>query len=301
MELHSLPHAVVVTYQPNDVNALLRELARQCQEVTVVDNGSRPELLAPLRACCERLGAQLVELGANRGIAAAQNIGISVALEQGAQHVLLSDQDSRPAPDMVKLLLEAMQEDARVAAVGPLPAEEGPDGDELVYVDRGWGPKRATKADLRQSRLEAAFLIASGCLVRREALEDVGPMREDLFIDHVDLEWGVRARNRGWRLLAVPEAGLTHSLGDKAVRIPGRAQPVHLHSPLRNYYMVRNTITLIRWSGLPARWRAGYCFWGAKYAAFNALAAGQGRQRRRMLAQGLRDGIRGRLGPYPYH
>lgn len=294
-------HAVVVTYQPPDITALLTELVRQCQEVTVVDNGSRPERLAPLRACCQRLGASLVELGSNRGIAAAQNIGVSAALAQGAQHVLLSDQDSRLAPDMVRLLFEAIREDPRVAAVGPLPAEEGPDGDELVYVDRGWGPKRATKADLRQRRLEAAFLIASGCLVRREALEDVGLMREDLFIDHVDLEWGVRARNRGWCLLAVPEARLTHSLGDKAVKIPGRAQPVHVHSPLRNYYMVRNTITLIRWRGLPARWRVRYCYWVAKYTAFNALAAGQGSQRRRMLARGLCDGLRGRLGPYPYH
>ena len=55
-------HAVVVTYQPPDVTALLTELSRQCDAVTVVDNGSDSAAVAALRASCRATGAELVLL-----------------------------------------------------------------------------------------------------------------------------------------------------------------------------------------------------------------------------------------------
>lgn len=290
-------HAVVVTHHPQDVSALLEELGRQCEAVIVVDNGSPEPVVAELRGACARTGAELLEMPTNLGIARAQNLGIEHAMAAGCDYVLLSDQDSVPAADMTALLVEAIEEDPRIAAAGPLPTEDREGADELVYVDRGWSPKRATRDELAQPRLDVAFLIASGCLVRVRAYTQIGPMREELFIDHVDLEWGVRARNLGWRLVAVPAARLEHSLGDEVVRLPGRAQPVHVHSPVRNYYIVRNTIELIKWDGFPTRWRIRYVYWAAKYAAFNAFLAGQGPSRRRMIARAVRDGVRGRLGP----
>ena len=295
--------AVVVTYHPGDVSALLAELAGQCDSVIAVDNGSDPAEVEALRKACDQVGARLLELGENLGIAAAQNRGVELAQSLAAESpesnfVLLSDQDSMPAPDMVARLLEAIEEDPAIAAVGPLPSEEREGADELVYVDRGWAPKRASRSELGLPRLDVAFLIASGCLIRLSALASVGKMREDLFIDHVDLEWGVRARKAGWRLVAVPAAKLTHSLGDDVVRLPGRDQPVHVHSPIRNYYILRNTIALVRTSLLPGKWRIRYCYWAAKYAAFNAFAAGDGKTRRKMLRKAAADGFKGRLGPF---
>ena len=291
-------HAVVVTYQPPDVTALLTELSRQCDAVTVVDNGSDSAAVAALRASCRATGAELVAMPANLGIAKAQNIGVARAMTSSPDFILLSDQDSLPAENMTALLVEAIEEDERIAATGPLPSEDREGADELVYVDRGWAPKRASRSELGLSRLDVAFLIASGCLIRLSALASVGKMREDLFIDHVDLEWGVRARKAGWRLVAVPAAKLTHSLGDDVVRLPGRDQPVHVHSPIRNYYILRNTIALVRTSLLPGKWRVRYCYWAAKYAAFNAFAAGDGKTRRKMLRKAAADGFKGRLGPF---
>ena len=217
-------HAVVVTYQPPDVTALLTELSRQCDAVTVVDNGSDSAAVAALRASCRATGAELVAMPANLGIAKAQNIGVARAMTSSPDFILLSDQDSLPAENMTALLVEAIEEDERIAATGPLPSEDREGADELVYIDRGWSPKRATKEELSRPRLDAAFLLASGCLIRVRALREIGPMREDLFIDHVDLEWGVRARRAGWRLVAVPAARLNHSLGDEAARA-GPADP----------------------------------------------------------------------------
>ncbi|MBE6483234.1 MAG: glycosyltransferase family 2 protein [Actinomycetaceae bacterium] len=289
--------AVIVSYNPPDtMRSLLEALHRQCDGVVVVDNGSGPASLKVLRHICREYGSHLLELGENIGIAAAQNRGITLARSHGADFVLLSDHDSTPAPNMVVLLSEALREDPQVAAAGPLPYEEREGADELVYIDRGWAPKRATREELQQERLDVAFLIASGCLIRMEALDGVGGMREDLFIDHVDLEWGIRARRAGWRLVVVPAARLTHSLGDEVVMLPGRRQPVHVHTPVRNYYILRNTVALIRQRVLPRKWRIRYTYWALKYVAFNAFAVNRRRERQRLMLRAIRDGLRGRLG-----
>src|SRR5659263_368215 len=119
--------AVVVTYGPDleATSRLLQALAAQVAHVIVVDNGSPAESVSALRGVLAASGGDLVALMENTGIASAQNVGIARARSAGASHVLLSDQDSVPAPDMVAQLLHAIGRavDAghRVGAVGPLP------------------------------------------------------------------------------------------------------------------------------------------------------------------------------------
>ncbi|WP_324650856.1 glycosyltransferase family 2 protein [Georgenia sp. H159] len=295
--------AVVVTYEPDlaVTGPLLTALAAQCQAVVVVDNGSAAQLRADLREECTRLGAELVELPTNRGIAAAQNVGIGRATD--ARYVLLMDQDSLPAPDMVARLAtgarQAAADGAPVGAVGPVSADTRSTTEQMVYVSRTWGPRRAREEEMHAERVETAFLIASGCLVPVPVLQDVGAMNEAWFIDHVDLEWGLRARRAGYHLYAIPGAHLAHSLGDRLTKLPGRAQEVHVHSPVRTYYLARNTVLLVRSGLLGWRWTVGYLVWLGKYVAFNALLAAPRRQRVRRMAQGLRDGVLGRTGPAP--
>ena len=299
--------AVVVTYGPDArTAALIEALARQCA-VVVVDNGSAPAALAEIADAVRRAGAQLIELGTNTGIAHAQNAGILRARKLGVDYVLLSDQDSLPDARMVATLVDRLERGtgaeatggtgAPIGAVGPYIAENKPGGDELVYVDRHWGPRRASAEELAQPAVEAAFLLASGCLIPMRVLEEVGPMNEAYFIDHVDLEWCLRARKRGYRMVVDTGAKLEHSLGDATVQLPGRTQPVHVHGPIRCYYLARNTIFLLRSGLLPWHWRTGYVVWLAKFAAFHSLVADRRAERITQLAAGLRDGLLGRGGP----
>jgi len=292
--------AVVVTFRPDATAAgeLLRALAPQVRDVVVVDNGSDASTVDALRAVLP--DAQVIALGENTGVAAAQNAGIARARELGATHVLLSDQDSVPAPDMVAALLRglhaAQQRGSRPAAVGPIAADTRSEDEVMVYAASRWGPRRSRQAPDADGLLPAAFLIASGCLVPVAVLDEVGTMRAEWFIDHVDLEWGLRARRAGRQLFAVADARLAHRLGDRLVRLPGRRQEVHVHTPVRVYYLTRNTVLLLRSGLLPLRWRLGYVLWLAKYVAFNALLAGSHRRRARLALRGLRDGLAGRTG-----
>ncbi len=236
----------------------------------------------------------------NIGIAAAQNLGIERALMGDATHVLLSDQDSVPTLDMVQQLHRCLEEqaalpDARpIAAVGPVPLDKrGSREDALVYSFTDWGPKRRA-IPAEGDVLEVPFVLASGCLIPREALLNIGPMNKGLFIDHVDLAWCLRAVDMGYRILICGDARLIHELGEETTRLPG-GREIHVQSPVRAYYMVRNTLLLMRAPFMPLKWKLGYLPYLTKYLGFYALAPGRGK-RLPLMARGLRDGVTGRTG-----
>lgn len=262
--------AVVVTHRPDvTVTAeLLHALTPQVAGTVVVDNGSPEETVRRLREVCRSTGARLEALSENVGIATAQNVGIALAREAGADAVLLSDQDSLPSPDMVSRLVDgyhrASAGDRRVAAVGPVTHDERQPGAPLLFSDRRWGPRRARLPRPDGELVEATFLLASGCLIPTDVLDTVGGMNDAWFIDHIDLEWGLRARRAGLVMLGVGGAVLRHHLGDSTLHLPGRERHVHIHSPTRNYYMARNTVLLVRSGLLPAAWRLGYLAWITK-------------------------------------
>jgi rhamnosyltransferase len=300
--------AVVVAYRPDPhrLRTLIRRLAPQVDALIVVDNSETATDRAAVAAAAN--GALLLSSGANEGVARAQNRGIRAALQAGAPFVLLFDDDSLPPPDLVERLLAGMRRAQRSgpppAAVGPFAFDERDPAHALVYGNTRWGPRMVSVDYARGDQsapVDAAFLLASGCLIDARALESVGPMREDLFIDHVDLEWGLRARRAGWGLYALADLPMPHRLGDRLLRLRwlgGRT--VHVHSALRNYFLVRNTLLLVRGPLMPAGWRAGYLWWIAKYALFNAVCVPARLERARMVLRGVRDGLLGRAGPAPF-
>jgi rhamnosyltransferase len=186
-----------------------------------------------------------------------------------------------------------------VAAVGPITVDERAEGATLLFEARRWGPRRAEVPDEDGALVPVAFLVASGCLVTADALDRVGLMNEPWFIDHIDLEWGLRATRAGYAMYGVAGAELRHHLGDRTVRIPGRERDVHIHSPVRNYYMARNTLLLVRSGLLPVAWRVGYVAWIVKYAVFYALAVPPRSRRVGLMLRGVAHAVRGRTGRLP--
>lgn len=292
--------AVIVTFNPElrPLRDLLVSLADQVDEVVVADNGSRNQ--SAVAELADEFECRSLLLPENLGIAAAQNRGIAYAKRLHATHVLLSDQDSVADQDMVAQLWHCLTEDGAgipVAAVGPVPLDpRGQAGQELVYSFTRWGPKRR-KIPTPGTCMEVPFVLASGCLIPVDVLDRVGPMNESLFIDHVDLAWCMRAGELGYRVLACGSAVLHHSLGDDIARVPGRQAAVHVHSPIRNYYMMRNTLFLQRATFLPTAWKLGYLWWMIKYIGYYLLLAPQRPRRARMFLRAVADGVTGKGGP----
>jgi rhamnosyltransferase len=291
---------VVVTFNPDRVRLrqLLDATLPQVRSMVIVDNGSDGERLSWLRELpTENL--RFVELGSNRGIAAAQNVGTQQARKAGCSHVLLLDHDSIPAPTMVADLLRAMatvQPPGRgIAAVGPRYLDKRQDNPPPFIQVRGLRIVRQPCAS-PDAIVEVDYLIASGSLIPMSTLAVVGGMAEKLFIDYVDIEWGLRARRMGFQSYGACAAQMAHDLGDAPVRFMGRSLP--LHSPLRHYYHFRNAVWLYRNADLPFHWKCADGWRLLLKYVFYTLFATPRRDHLRVMSRGMLDGLAGRMGAY---
>jgi rhamnosyltransferase len=301
--------AIVVTFNPNMVtlDAIFAALRPQVDRVVIVDNGSAAGTVSPLTSLAERYACTLEALETNLGIAAAQNRGVAVAIrDAGAttdphcHYVLFLDHDSIPAPDMVGRLMAAdvrvRAKRVRVGGVGPLIVDKrtGTDG-RFVRAKKWWVGRDACTMDC--SEINVDFLISSGTLCRLDVFKDIGGMNEGLFIDHVDTDWCLRATGQGYRLYGVCDARLMHTLGDDVVEVwAGRWREVFVHSPVRDYYMCRNTVLILRELSMSRAWRIFLVTRLIVSMLFFGLAVAPRWIRLSRMARGIADGLAGRDG-----
>ncbi|HUX82748.1 MAG TPA: glycosyltransferase family 2 protein [Halothiobacillus sp.] len=292
--------AVVVTYTP-ELDGLilsLRSLAAQVELVIVVDNGSAAQnALSLALAAFDRCIFEPQK--GNLGLGSALNTGVERARSLKATHVLLMDQDSVPCPRMVDLMvmhLDGFMGDRPVAAIGP----------RFVDVNNGAVSQHVHFESLRIGRipcvenapcLSTDFLITSGSLIPIQVLDDVGPMDESLFIDHVDTEWCLRAKSKGYALLGDCEALLEHDLGEYRKRIWfGRWRDVPVHKAFRYYYIFRNSILLYRRKYIPWAWIRVDLIRLVYILGFSILFGPDRLNKMAMMWKGVRDGLRGVTG-----
>lgn len=288
--------AVVVTYQP-DLNQLKRQLdalLAQVHAVVIVDNASHCDRLAWMEANA-MMGYVLIRLDSNYGIARAQNIGIDWARNQLATHVLLMDQDSKPASDMVPTLLQALLQHPQAGAVGPWYEDSRRGTVSSPFVRIQGLRRRRLHCSTAQEVLLVDHLIASGCLIPMPVLDQVGAMREDFFIDFVDVQWCLRARHAGYPVYGVCAARLEHRLGDNPVRFFGREYPSH--APERHYFHVRNALLTYREPWVPLNWKLDSAWRLLLKMGFHVLVTAPRWRHLGQILKGLADGLRGRAGP----
>lgn len=300
-------HAVVVTYLPDAVllRDLLVALSTQVERVFVVDNTPQANACVENQLLAVSLpNLHLTRLGENLGIARALNVGVEQALQSGATHVLLSDQDSLPRPDMVAGLLRAEQEltarGVRVGAVGPTFTDAHTGITFPFQVDVSgklfYGRMR-TSAEC--PLVEALTLITSGTLIPIDAWIDVGAMREDFFIDHVDIEWSHRARAAGYKLYGTAYASMAHRMGDAQLRVWYFGwHRESAYSPLRVYYRMRNFIALCKLDFISVRWKLRSSWYWLGFIYSQAIYGSCRRQALGMALRGVWDGLHGRMGRY---
>ncbi len=295
--------AVIVSYQPDPVAIadLVGRMMPQVGAVVLVDNASAGSWQAAIGELLAGHGGALLGQPRNIGLAAAQNVGIDWARAHDFRHVLLLDQDSEPDAGMVAALLQAwrtLSVAGMVAAVGPR-FQDLREHRDAPFVRVAFPLNRKLWCDTDTQSIPCDFLISSGALIPLAVLDEVGPMDAGLFIDNVDLEWGFRARARGYTLHGVCAATMHHRLGDARRTLPfGRGQIV-VHGPPRLYYMMRNRLLLYRLPHTPRTWIAqDLPRVLAKLFLFGVLVGPRLRNLRYML-RGLRDGLWGRRGACP--
>lgn len=287
---------MVVTYRPDQelLSRLLYALGPQVTGGMVVNNGNSLPLTDE---ALEQAGFAVRHLQSNTGVAAALNTGFSWADTQGAEFVIMFDQDSEPAPDMVARLLLAHQDltstGLKVGAVGPQQLDRRSGQYAAFIAPISWRRRLVTPAAGQSVKVD--HLITSGCLVPLQAWKNSGSFLEELFIDYVDIEWSLRLRHQGWHFFGVGGAVLTHAIGDDVKHWLGR--PISWHSPVRHYFMFRNSVYLQKLPYISLGWKVADAFHLVRKLGFYTLVASPRAVHVKAMLNGLRDGWRGRLGP----
>ena len=291
--------AIVTSFNPDLdlLNLLLQAIEHQVAHIVVVDNGSPEKDVQIIKQFIPDNGI-FIEKGYNSGVSEAINLGVLEAKRLCASYLVIFDQDSRPAQDMIEQLLLVMlhskEEGLKVAAAGP------------KYTDvKGYETAPFTKLDGRRlkhiacSDYETVFvdhLISSGCFISMDAMDDIGSMEPELFVDYVDTEWCLRAAHKGYMLLGVGAAKMQHDLGDDVVKVFGRTIPVH--SSLRNYYLVRNGVWLLWHPQASGDWKFMNVIRLLKIYVILSLFIGARFRNWKLMSIGIWHGITGKMGKY---
>ena len=244
--------SIIVTYQvkSNHLKKVL-EFTEKCFNQIIIVNNS-PEIdLSNLRSDCILIINNLN----NIGLSSALNVGILEAKKQGAKMVALFDQDTLLPDDFSQNMLKhinSYQGQIKPALFSPVFFNHVTDDYGSIINFKPFRLIRS-KPDKQKLIIHPQYVITSGSFIPMSVLDDVGLMREELFIDFVDIEWCLRARAKGYEIVSFPQIEIAHHLGDSSVSFMGTNYPIH--SPLRMYYYFRNAMYLYRLKEIDWNWR----------------------------------------------
>ncbi|NWF64500.1 MAG: glycosyltransferase family 2 protein [Chloroflexi bacterium] len=300
--------ALVITYHPTpEFFARLPLWIGQLDRLLIVDNASAPETRRRLEQASAQFEAGRVHLlfnPQNQGVAFALNQGFRWALDHGYEHLMVLDQDSRPASNLTRQLLhvyETHPRRERLAILAPR-IQDDLTGEPAPLLK--WSGLLLRKEQPRaEATQDVALAITSGSLNNLSIYKHLGPFREDFFIDYVDTEYCLRAQRQGYQIAAAWNGILHHRLGNQQKRQIGRLtlRPT-FHSPVRWYYIHRNRMAMYGMYALRFPQWAIYDFSVGIYAFLKMLMyEDRKRQKIKAAALGIFDGILRRMGPISPH
>ncbi len=288
---------MIVTWEP-DLGVLLKLvtalLAEHCP-CRIIDNGSsNADALHEAALALHDRGLDVDRLPANIGLAAGLNRGLEQARREAFRYVLMFDQDSAIEAGFVSAMVDARARAAElserpVAAIGPrLRAPDSGRRTPFLVFDRWWGRRDRV---LREGEpyYDTGLLVTSGTLLDLACLRHIGLMREDYFIDNVDLEWCFRATSLGYALVGTDRAVLHHHIGEASDHWLVRRGWLVKHGPRRCYYSTRNRFHLHHQPHAPAGWRWRDRLRFLIKAGWLLLTSSRRREYWHSIRRGLRD------------
>ena len=189
-------------------------------EVFVVDNASGDGSADMVEQGFPEV--EVIRSRENLGFGGGHNLGLARA--RGRYRLILNP-DTRVDPGALGAMVDFADRNPAVGAVGPR-LEDG-----RGSLERSWGRSPGTLpliahklllhrlfpyrrlARLRGGAADVGWLTGACLMVRREAAEAAGPLDDGMFMCHEDVEWCMRLRSAGWRVVYLPQSRVVHHEG----------------------------------------------------------------------------------------
>lgn len=186
-------------------------------EIIVVDDGSNEEEKEKIRDLASRYGCKLIEMPTRQSYAKAINAGLNVAA--GYYMLLLNNDVAFPHKGWLQRIVKTAETARNIGIVGcRLLYPDGTiqhAGGMLLQDERYDHRYRGKPGDFPNACLnhDVASVTAALMLIKREVLLDIGPLSEDYLLSYEDLDFCLRARQRGWRVIYCGKAVAIHHEG----------------------------------------------------------------------------------------
>jgi N-acetylglucosaminyl-diphospho-decaprenol L-rhamnosyltransferase len=219
----------------------------------------------------------LVRSPKNGGFSWGNNVGIKSC--EADFHLLLNS-DTLVRPGAIGLLLRAMESDARTGLAGP--RLEWPDGEGQISAFRypspiteflnaaATGPidsmlgRYRVATPLTDAPAHAEWVSFACVLIRREVIEQIGPMDEGYFMYSEDIDYCRTASKSGWKSMYWPDAHVVHLRGGsgpvKALTAARKRRPRYYYASRSRYYA--------KFYGLPGLWVANVLWHAGRAISF---------------------------------
>lgn len=247
MNTQLAPHVAIVLLNWNGADDTLEclhsleSLTYPNFQVILVDNGSTDDSLVRLRIYSGSYPLVLLETGRNLGYAEGNNVGTRHALEKGADFVLVLNNDTTVAPDLLDQLVEAAR---RTPDAGVFSARvmyfDNPDkvwfdgarwNESLLRLE--WPGQGERETNLGTVDHDTDYACGAALFFRAEVARQIGLLDDRFFLVWEEVDWCFRARKAGWRNRVVAAAKVWHKIG---VSFGSES------SPLRTYFSIRNEL-----------------------------------------------------------
>ncbi len=233
-------YALILNYNSaNESIALYGELTDQHYEnieILVIDNNSKEKDSLPLR---ENIAEEkLIFNKQNLGFAAGNNVGIAKALEDNADYIWILNPDVRLKKDSLSILVETLEEDKSLAAVGPRilhrksPGKIFSDGERMNMDEKATTFHKNHNLEVQALSTgidyDIDYIAGSSILLNANAIKEIGSFPEEYFLYFEETDWCFKAHQNNWKL-AINTNSIVYNLTSEK-------------SSLFHYYFMRNKL-----------------------------------------------------------
>jgi GT2 family glycosyltransferase/protoporphyrinogen oxidase len=258
-------------------------------KIVLVDNGSTDGTPENVRINFPLV--EVIEIGQNIGVPAGYNIGFQHALANGADYILMLNNDTVVPPDMVRKLLQVAEKDPQAGIIMPKVLYYGTN-DQIWSSGgryRSFPPAILLKDRQQDVTVMQMIEYAPGCglLIHRRAFERAGLFDPGYFFLFDDWDFSERVRAHGLHIWYLPEAHMWHKVS-KTTQGPRSSLYWRTHgASIARFY---------RRHGRPA-WISVPVHIG--YFMLREFVWKRNMTYLRDFWQGVQEGLQKPLGPYP--
>ncbi|WP_238903668.1 glycosyltransferase family 2 protein [Clostridium sp. YIM B02506] len=195
----------------------LRNIHYYNYKIVVVDNASTDDSYNKLEKIKEDV--ILIKSEKNLGFSGGNNIGIKYALQQGADYIMLLNNDTLVEPDFLNIMIDTAESSENLGIVG-CKMMYYPQNDIVWYgggyIDwnkySGVHENQGTKDSQDDNVREVTFLTGCCMLIKRSTIEKVGYLSEEYFMYLEDLDYCAKVLDNNLRIIYNPEAKIYHKV-----------------------------------------------------------------------------------------